>query len=241
MACLYKRRNQFWISYYVGGRQVQESLHTDKERIAQAKKRRVEYELEIGDLHVPSKLPLPKVLAAFCRHLEVTCAPGLMQEGHEPTPGLLRPGLQGPRAQAAGTSDPRPRRQALLRQVRRPSRPGPPARTGHARDDQPVPLGACPGGRVVGANRQPHAADPAPALRLRDQAPRLPRPGPPVPEPGSGRRAPARAGPSRPQRSGSPPCSRSPGSSRPSKATAPPALRSRSTSTRVSAGLRPSG
>lgn len=27
MACLYKRRTQYWASYYLNGRQVQKSLH----------------------------------------------------------------------------------------------------------------------------------------------------------------------------------------------------------------------
>jgi integrase len=72
MACLYKRRKQFWISYYVDGKQVQKSLRTSSERIALAKKKRIEYEISLGDLHVASRLRLPVVLEAFCKHLEVT-------------------------------------------------------------------------------------------------------------------------------------------------------------------------
>ena len=34
MACLYKRRKQYWISYYIGGKQVQKSLHTSSEKVA---------------------------------------------------------------------------------------------------------------------------------------------------------------------------------------------------------------
>jgi len=65
MACLYRRRNPFRISYYVGGRQVQEPLHADEERIARAKKRRLEYEPEVGDLQrlhtsrLPCSCPTP--------------------------------------------------------------------------------------------------------------------------------------------------------------------------------------
>ena len=72
MACLYKRRKQFWISYYVDGKQVQKSLRTSSERVALAKKKRIEYEISLGDLHVASRLRLPVVLEAFCKHLEVT-------------------------------------------------------------------------------------------------------------------------------------------------------------------------
>ena len=58
MACVYRRRKQYWISYYVNGQQVKESLHTSNERVALAKKKRIEYELSLGDLQVASQLPL---------------------------------------------------------------------------------------------------------------------------------------------------------------------------------------
>ena len=72
MACVYKRRKCYWISYYVNGEQVQESLHTSSERVAIAKKRRIEYELSLGDLRVASQLSLVPVLESFCKHLEST-------------------------------------------------------------------------------------------------------------------------------------------------------------------------
>jgi len=72
MAHLYKRRRQFWICYYVNGQRVQESLKTDNERIARDKKRKIEYELSLGDLHVTSRLPLPVVLEDFCKYLKAT-------------------------------------------------------------------------------------------------------------------------------------------------------------------------
>ena len=62
MACLYKRKKTYWISYYLEGRLVQKSLRTNNERVAIAKKRRIEYELALGDLHAASKLPLPAIL-----------------------------------------------------------------------------------------------------------------------------------------------------------------------------------
>jgi len=72
MACVYKRRKCYWISYYVNGEQVQESLHTSNERVAIAKKKRIEYELSLGDLQVASQLALAPILEAFCKHLEST-------------------------------------------------------------------------------------------------------------------------------------------------------------------------
>ncbi len=72
MAHLYRRRRQFWICYYVNGKRIQKSLDTDNERIARDKKRKIEYQLSIGDLHVASKLPLPNVLEDFCKYIEIT-------------------------------------------------------------------------------------------------------------------------------------------------------------------------
>jgi len=69
MACVYRRRKQCWISYYVCGKQVQKSLFTSSEKVAMAKKRRLEYELSLGDLHMASQLPVTVVLEAFCNHL----------------------------------------------------------------------------------------------------------------------------------------------------------------------------
>ena len=74
MASMYRRRKQYWISYYVNGEQIKKSLRTSNERVALAKKRRIEYELSLGDLHAASQLPLAPVLETFCKHLEPTCA-----------------------------------------------------------------------------------------------------------------------------------------------------------------------
>ena len=70
MAHLYKRGSKYWISYYLNGRLVQKSLKTKNERVALSKKRRLEYELSIGDLHLASKLPLPVILELLCKHLQ---------------------------------------------------------------------------------------------------------------------------------------------------------------------------
>ncbi|OHB60973.1 MAG: hypothetical protein A2Y12_06330 [Planctomycetes bacterium GWF2_42_9] len=69
MAHLYRRRKQYWIVYYLNGNRVQESLRTDNERIAKDKKKKLEYELALGDLHQSSKLPLPMILEAFCKYM----------------------------------------------------------------------------------------------------------------------------------------------------------------------------
>ncbi|MHC4206559.1 MAG: hypothetical protein ACYSTT_18050, partial [Planctomycetota bacterium] len=72
MAHLYKRGCRFWISYYLSGKLVQKSLKTKNERVALAKKKRIEYELALGDLHVASKTPLSAMLESFCKELMAT-------------------------------------------------------------------------------------------------------------------------------------------------------------------------
>ncbi len=72
MAHLYKRGRQFWISYYVSGELVQKSLRTTNERIAAAKRKRLECDLALGDLHLASKTPLATILEAFCKELKAT-------------------------------------------------------------------------------------------------------------------------------------------------------------------------
>ena len=69
MACVYRRSKQFWISYYIDGRQVKKSLGTTNERVARSKLKQIEYELALGDLHLASKLELAPVLEKFCQHL----------------------------------------------------------------------------------------------------------------------------------------------------------------------------
>jgi len=72
MACLYKRRKQYWISYYIEGKQIQKSLHTSNERVALAKKKQIEYQLSLGELHAASQLRVPEILEAFCKHITAT-------------------------------------------------------------------------------------------------------------------------------------------------------------------------
>ena len=61
MASLYKRGNQFWVSYYIEDTQVKKSLRTTNERVAQYKFKQIEYELSLGELGLASKLPLPAI------------------------------------------------------------------------------------------------------------------------------------------------------------------------------------
>jgi len=72
MACLYKRRKQYWISYYIEGKQIQKTLHTSNERVALAKKKQIEYQLSLGQLHAASQLRVPEILEAFCKHITAT-------------------------------------------------------------------------------------------------------------------------------------------------------------------------
>ena len=72
MACLYKRRRKYWVSYVLDGELIQKSLRTENERLAKAKVKQIESELTLGSHEVTSKLPLGPALEAFCTHLEAT-------------------------------------------------------------------------------------------------------------------------------------------------------------------------
>lgn len=69
MACLYKRGNNFWVSYRINGKLVQRSLHTDRRRVAKEKVRQIDYELSRGELQRVSRIPLRNFLEEFCKHL----------------------------------------------------------------------------------------------------------------------------------------------------------------------------
>ena|GEM_PF-5219554 len=58
MASLYKRGKRYWVGYTLNGERVERSLFTTNLRVARDKKRKIEYELAIGDLDQASKLPL---------------------------------------------------------------------------------------------------------------------------------------------------------------------------------------
>jgi len=72
MACLYKRRRKYWVSYVLDGELIQKSLRTENERLAKAKVKQIESELTLGSHEVTSKLPLGPALEPFCTHLEAT-------------------------------------------------------------------------------------------------------------------------------------------------------------------------
>ena len=68
MATLYKRKNRFWVSYWIQGKQFQKSLGTDNERVAQQKLKQIEYELSLGQMQGITRLPVPQFLEGFCQH-----------------------------------------------------------------------------------------------------------------------------------------------------------------------------
>ena len=70
MVCLYKRRKQYWVRYYLNGWQVQKSLRTDDLRIARDKLREIKCELSLGGLPQARRIPLPAILETFCAYLK---------------------------------------------------------------------------------------------------------------------------------------------------------------------------
>ena len=55
MASIYKRGKIWWIKYHVKGSRVQRSLHTADERVARARRSRLEYDLATNGLIMPSQ------------------------------------------------------------------------------------------------------------------------------------------------------------------------------------------
>jgi integrase len=54
---------------HTNDKQFQKSLKTDNYKVAVSKKKKLEYELSIGDLHLASEIPLAVILEVFCKHL----------------------------------------------------------------------------------------------------------------------------------------------------------------------------
>ena len=72
MASLFKRKNHYWVSFYLEGKHIRKSMHTKIVRVATSKLRKLEHELAVGDLHHASKIPLETVLERFCRYLKAS-------------------------------------------------------------------------------------------------------------------------------------------------------------------------
>lgn len=102
MACLFKRGEKFWVSYYLSNQQIKKSLGTSDERVAKSKLKKLEYELAIGDLQGASKIPLISILEAFCKELQATRTFKSYKNDFSrlrvffgPVCGLLKPGKAG--------------------------------------------------------------------------------------------------------------------------------------------------
>lgn len=105
MAHLYKRGRQYWISYYLNGKLVQKSLRTKNERVAVTKKKRLEYEISLGDLQIASKTPLPVILEVFCKDLKSSRTFKSYKNDFSrlriffgPVCEMLKPGVGGPKS-----------------------------------------------------------------------------------------------------------------------------------------------
>ena len=80
----YRGKKTWWVSYYLNGNRCRHSLKTTNEKIARRKLKRIEADLETGDLEqrtttpqqstgdleLPSITPLEPFLDAFCEYLE---------------------------------------------------------------------------------------------------------------------------------------------------------------------------
>lgn len=71
MAHIFRKpdRKAWWACYYVGEKRVRHSLHTQDERIARKKLRRIELDLLAGELEPQTVTPIVPFLEAFCTYL----------------------------------------------------------------------------------------------------------------------------------------------------------------------------
>jgi len=75
MASIYKRGKVWWLKYHVKGSRIQRSLHTTNERVARARRSKLEYDLATNGLIMPSETPLEAFLEDFCRYLKTIRTP----------------------------------------------------------------------------------------------------------------------------------------------------------------------
>lgn len=69
MASIFRRGPIWWIKYHLLGQRVQHSLNTTLQRVAEAKRREVEYRMSTGGMALPSDTPLAPFLEEFCQRL----------------------------------------------------------------------------------------------------------------------------------------------------------------------------
>ena len=72
MATIYRRKNIWWISYRIGGRNVAHSLKTGNARVAEEKKRQYDALKTNGLIPVPSITPLAPFLQTLCEFWRAT-------------------------------------------------------------------------------------------------------------------------------------------------------------------------
>ena len=69
MASIFRRGQVWWIKYHLHGQRVQQSLDTNLQRVAEAKRREIEYRMSTGGMVLPTETPLGPFLEEFCQHL----------------------------------------------------------------------------------------------------------------------------------------------------------------------------
>ena len=72
MASIFKRKQTWWIKYYVHGKPVSRSLNTKSERVARDRKRKLEGLAITDQLAEPSRTPVPECLQAYCEYMIAT-------------------------------------------------------------------------------------------------------------------------------------------------------------------------
>jgi integrase len=74
VASIYKRGRTWWISYYVAGRHRCESLKTDSQKVAEAFRKKYEYELVTKSLKIQDKVDLEELVKEYLKDVEARCS-----------------------------------------------------------------------------------------------------------------------------------------------------------------------
>jgi integrase len=76
MASLLKRGSVFYLSYYVGGKEIRTSLETDSIQIAKERQRQSESaQLRGQNIPLPTRTPIPDVVTAYVNHIRTVKTP----------------------------------------------------------------------------------------------------------------------------------------------------------------------
>jgi len=74
VASIYRRGRIWWISFYVGGRHRCQSLKTDSQKVAEAFRKKYDYELATNTLKIQNDVDLESLVTEYLKDVQARCA-----------------------------------------------------------------------------------------------------------------------------------------------------------------------